>query len=185
LPPIYGITCAADLGEDAFLVRAERALARGLSLVQLREKDWPAARRDAFARRLLPLATRHGARVLLNGSIDDARRLGFAGVHWTAAALATAETRPRDLLVGVSCHTREEMARAADLEVDFALLGPVNATPTHADASPLGWQGFSTAVTGARVPVYAIGGLKASDLATAIDHGAHGIASRRLVWPEK
>jgi 8-oxo-dGTP diphosphatase len=185
LPPIYGITCAADLGEDAFLVRAERALARGLSLVQLREKDWPAVRRDAFARRLLPLATRHGARVLLNGSVDDARRLGFAGVHWTAAALATAETRPRDLLVGVSCHTREELARAADLEVDFALLGPVNATPTHADASPLGWQGFSTAVTGARVPVYAIGGLKASDLATAIDHGAHGIASRRLVWPEK
>jgi 8-oxo-dGTP diphosphatase len=184
LPPIYGVTCASDLGEDVFLARAECALARGLSLVQLREKIWSTARRDAFARRLLPLATRHGARVLLNGTVEDARRLGFAGVHWTARALAAADAHPRGLLVGASCHTREELARAAALEVDFALLGPVHATPTHIDARPLEWQGFAAAVTGARVPVYAIGGLKASDLAIAIDHGAHGVASRRFVWPD-
>jgi 8-oxo-dGTP diphosphatase len=184
LPPLYGVTCAEDLGEDLFLARAQRALSRGLSLVQLREKDWPAERREAFAKRLLPLAAHHGARVLLNGTVDDARRLGFAGVHWTAAALAAAEARPRDLLVGASCHSRAELARAAALDVDFALLGPVQPTPTHPGARPLGWRGFSEIVEGARVPIYAIGGVQARDLAVAIDHGAHGIASRRLVWPE-
>jgi 8-oxo-dGTP diphosphatase len=184
LPPIYGVTCAEDLGEDAFLARAEAALAQGLALVQLREKTWPAARRDAFASRLLAVARRHGARVLLNGPAEDARRLGCAGVHWTAAARAAAAARPRDLIVGASCHTRAELARAAALDVDFALLGPVQATPTHPGAQPLGWEGFAAVVEGARVPVYAIGGLTATDLGRAIDHGAHGIASRRFACPE-
>src|SRR2546430_11148689 len=38
LPSIYSVTNADDLGEDMFLARAERALARGLRLIQLREK---------------------------------------------------------------------------------------------------------------------------------------------------
>jgi len=29
LPPVYGITCAADLGEEAFLARASRAFDAG------------------------------------------------------------------------------------------------------------------------------------------------------------
>src|SRR4030095_3915786 len=107
--------------------------------------------------RLLRAAAAHGARVLLNGSVEDARRLGFAGVHWSAAALATAHTRPRDLLVGASCHTREELDHAARLDADFALLGPVDRTPTHAGVSPLGWERFAELVAGARLPVYAIG----------------------------
>ena len=184
LPPVYGVTCAGDIGEENFLARAEEAFARGLRLTQLREKDWPAARRNAFAKRLLPCAARFDARVLLNGSPDDARRGGFAGVHWTAAALAEATSRPRDLMVAASCHSRDELARAADLDVDFALLGPVHATPTHRGASPLGWSGFARHVGGTRVPVYAIGGLSGEDLDIAIEHGAHGVALRRFAWPQ-
>jgi 8-oxo-dGTP diphosphatase len=184
LPAVYGISRAADVGEDAFIASAERALAQGLRLIELREKDWPVARRDALAARLVPLAARHDARVLLNGSIDDARRGGFAGVHWTAAALAEATSRPRDLMVAASCHSRDELARAADLDVDFALLGPVHATPTHRGASPLGWSGFARHVGGTRVPVYAIGGLSGEDLDIAIEHGAHGVALRRFAWPQ-
>jgi len=183
LPPVYGVTCAEDIGEDAFLARANRALASGMRLVQLREKNWPAERRDAFAQRLLALAASLGARVLLNGTTDDARRMGFAGVHWSAAALAAARDRPRDLLVAASCHTRDELARAGELDVDFALVGPVAATPTHPDATPLGWNGFAATLAGTRVPVYAIGGLTPSDLDAAIDHGAHGVALRRHAWP--
>ncbi|MCL4761965.1 MAG: NUDIX domain-containing protein, partial [Burkholderiales bacterium] len=75
LPAIYGISDAAALGEEAFLARAERAFARGLRLVQLREKGWAHARMARFAPRLLALAREHGARVLLNGDEGDARRL--------------------------------------------------------------------------------------------------------------
>ena len=57
-------------------MRASRAFDAGLKLVQLREKDWPADRVAAFAARLRDLAHAHGAKVLLNGAADAARRLG-------------------------------------------------------------------------------------------------------------
>ncbi|HEX6137575.1 MAG TPA: Nudix family hydrolase [Casimicrobiaceae bacterium] len=183
LPQVYAITCAEDIGEAAFVERARLALASGVRLIQVREKAWDSDRRDAFARRVVALAAAFGARVLLNGSVRDARALGCAGVHWTAAALAAARERPRDLLVGASCHTRAEVMRASALDVDFAVLGPVLPTPTHAGAIPLGWDGFERAVADTRVPVFALGGLRGDDLDVAIARGAHGIAMRRHPWP--
>lgn len=183
LPAVYAITCAGDIGEAAFLARAEQALANGVRLIQVREKGWSEPRRDAFAVRINALAERAGARVLLNADAESARRAGCAGVHWTSAALNSAIARPRDLLVAASCHTKQELARAAALGVDFAVAGPIFATPTHADAVPLGWQAFADLIAGTRVPVYALGGLHPEDLATARAHGAHGIAMRRFAWP--
>jgi 8-oxo-dGTP diphosphatase len=183
LPPIYGISCAGDLGEEDFLARAERALARGLKLIQLREKDWPVARRDALAEQLVPLAHRFGARVLLNGTADDARRLGCDGVHWTSVALSEAAARPAGLMAAASCHTRGELAHAGALDLDFAVLGPVAATPTHPEALPMGWDQFAATVAGTHLPVYALGGLRAEDVDLAIDRGAQGVALRRAVWP--
>jgi 8-oxo-dGTP diphosphatase len=183
LPTVYGITCADDFGEEVFLARAERSLARGLKLIQLREKDWPVARRDALAERLIPLAHRFGAKVLLNGNADDARRLGCDGVHWTSVALSKAAVRPAGMMAAASCHTRDDVARAGELDLDFAVLGPVAATPTHPQAVPLGWSGFAATVAGTRLPVYALGGLRADDINRAIDQGAQGVAMRRAAWP--
>jgi 8-oxo-dGTP diphosphatase len=182
LPPVLAITCAAELGEDAFLARARDALARGLGMVQVREKAWPIARRDAFVRALLPLARAAGARVVLNGTTEDARRLGVDGVHWTAQALAVARERPMDLIVGASCHDAADLAQAGRLDADYAVLGPVRETRTHPGATPLGWDGFERAIAGTRVPVYALGGLAHDNLATALERGAQGIAMMRGAW---
>jgi 8-oxo-dGTP diphosphatase len=182
LPAVCGITCASDVGEDDFLARAERALGSGLRLIQLREKDWPAERRDAFARRLVPLAHRFDAKVLLNGTVGDARSLGCDGVHWTSVALAQAKERPAAMMASASCHTKDELTRAAMLGLDFALVGTVAPTPTHRHATPLGWDGFAAIAADARLPVYALGGLDRDDLTTAIDHGAQGLALRRAAW---
>jgi 8-oxo-dGTP diphosphatase len=183
LPPIYAITCAEDCGEAVFLERAERALATGVRLVQVRERTWDEVRRRAFAVRMIALADRFGARVLWNGSATDARSLGCAGVHWTAAALAVAATRPHDLVVAAACHTRADVLRASQLGVDFAVLAPVLATPTHPGATALGWDGFASSARGSHVPVYALGGLERDDIDVAIRHGAHGVAMRRHAWP--
>lgn len=182
LPPVLAITCAAELGEDAFLTRARDAFARGLGMVQVREKDWPVARRDAFVRALLPLARAAGARVVLNGTAEDARRLGLDGVHWTARALADARERPADLVVGASCHDAADLARAARLDADYAVLGPVRETRTHPGATPLGWDGFEREIARTRVPVFALGGLAADDLALALERGAQGVAMMRRAW---
>ena len=182
LPSIYAISMAEDIGDDAFLRRAEQALARGLQLIQLREKSFDAGRLERLAGRLLPAADRCGARVLLNGSVEMARRLGCAGIHLTAAALRAATGRPRDMLCAASCHDRDELALAANLGADFAVLGPVASTPTHPDVQPLGWQRWSKLVQGTPIPVYAVGGLTAADLDAAVSAGAHGVALRRAAW---
>ena len=182
LPQVCGITMAADVGETEFLVRARIALDRGLKLIQLREKDWPEARQRALCEALVDFARPHGARVVLNGSADNARAWGCAGVQWTSVALTAATARPEGLLCSASCHTRDDIAKAGALALDFALLAPVLPTPTHLDASTLGWEGFATVTAGASLPVFALGGLSRSDLDTAIAHGAHGIALRRAAW---
>ncbi len=182
LPPVYGITDAEDSDVSRFLVRAGRAFAEGLRLVQLRDKSWPQERRVALARELVALAHRHGARVLWNGTAEDARAAGCDGVHWTAAALCAARARPDDLLCAASCHDAREIALAGRLALDFAVLGPVAPTPTHPEATPLGWDGFARAVQGARLPVYALGGLRVADLDAGVAHGAHGVALRRAAW---
>ena len=182
LPAVYGISMAEEMGEQVFLHRARRAIDRGLRLVQLREKSWPVARLERLAAELLPIAHSANARVLLNADAELARRLGCDGVHWPAAALLAARARPEGLLCAASCHDPEELARAADLGLDFAVLGPVARTPTHPWSEPLGWPRFEALLRGSPLPVYALGGLTAGDLGTAIDHGAHGVALRRAAW---
>jgi 8-oxo-dGTP diphosphatase len=102
-------------------------------------------------------------------------------VHWTAAALNAARERPTDLLCGASCHTAEEIERAARLECDFAVLGTVRETTTHTGAM-LGWEGFARLARGAPIPVFAIGGLRPSDLEESRRRGAHGLAMIRGSW---
>ena len=182
LPAVCAITMAGDCGEADFLARVRSAVSRGLKLIQLREKDWPLTRQRALYEALAEISRPFGARILLNGSVENARAWGCAGVHWTSAALAAANARPADLMCSASCHTREEIAKAGALALDFALLGPVAPTPSHPDAIALGWNGFAELAAGASLPVFALGGMEPSDLDNAISHGAHGIALRRAAW---
>jgi 8-oxo-dGTP diphosphatase len=183
LPPVYGISMADELGEAEFLARAKAALARGLALVQLREKNWPLERQRALAAALIALARPRGAKVLWNGDAERARAWGCDGVHWTSDALAAATARPQDMLCAASCHTRDDIGRAGALGLDFAVLGPVAPTPSHPGGRTLGWDGFATIAELAPLPIYALGGLELADLPVAVAHGAHGVALRRAAWP--
>ena len=180
LPLEYAVTDAETLGVPELLARLERRLADGLRLVQVRDKALP--NRADFSRSVVAIAHRYGAKVLVNGDERAARAAGADGVHWTAATLAQATRRPQGLLCGASCHSVAELEGAAALECDFALLGPVRETTTHAGAPTLGWEAFARIVRGAAIPVFAIGGLALSDLDAARSQGAHGLAMIRGSW---
>jgi 8-oxo-dGTP diphosphatase len=182
LPPIYAISMAEDLGDEQFLLRARVAIDDGVRLIQLREKSFSEERLARLASDLCALTKPVGARVLLNGDVEAARRLGCDGVHWTTVRLAAAQARPGDMLCAVSCHDAGELARAAQLGVDFAVLGPVKPTPSHPDVEPMGWARFADVVRGTPIPIYALGGLDRDDLDVARSHGAHGVALRRAAW---
>jgi 8-oxo-dGTP diphosphatase len=175
LPHEYAITDAENRGREPMLAKIRERLGAGLKLIQVRDKELP--RREEFARTVLRLAHRHGARVLLSGgpAIGD-------GVHYTAAQLMSLRERPRDILGAASCHDAAELERAMALELDFAVLGPVRPTASHPGARTLGWDGFAHLARGASIPVYAIGGVQRADLETAWRAGAHGLAMISGAW---
>jgi 8-oxo-dGTP diphosphatase len=68
------------------------------------------------------------------------------------------------------------------LELDFAVLGPVKKTLSHESDPPLGWGKFATLAHEASIPVYAIGGLTAADRDAAWGAAAHGVAMISGAW---
>ena len=182
LPSEYAITHAGALGFEPFLSKLEARLRGGLKLIQIREKTLAPQAVAEFARRVTALARAHGAKVLVNSDAALAREIDADGVHLTAEQLRSASARPDFPLCGASCHSIEELRRAEALGVDFAVLGPVRATPSHPNAVPLGWERFREIAAGAAVPVYALGGIVPSDLEQGMSCGAHGIAMVRGSW---
>jgi 8-oxo-dGTP diphosphatase len=182
LPAEYGITRGGELGVEPFLALLEARLHTGLRQVQIREKTLEESSLEEFSRRVVALSHSHGARVLVNSDVALARRVGADGVHLTAAQLRATPLRPKLPWCGASCHSSEELRRAELLGADFAVLGPVQVTPSHPGAGPLGWQKFREIVDGAAIPVYALGGMKRENLDLAMHCGAHGIAMVRGSW---
>lgn len=175
LPLEYAITDAKALGLAAQLERLEARLKSGLRLIQLRDKEnWERAQLLYVVK---SLAKQYGARVLVNGGP------AADGIHLTAERLMGLRARPREAgLVAASCHTLQELGHAMALGLDFVVLGPVKATPTHPGAELLGWDGFRRIAEGSSIPVYAIGGLQPHDMDSARAAGAHGLAMIRGAW---
>lgn len=185
LPDSYAITHAGGplgIGVDAQLAALSQALERGLRLVQLREPLLDAAQRAAFADAAVRLCRRHGARLLVNGDAQLARTCAADGLHLPAAQLMQLAQRPDFPLVAASCHDAGELAQAARLQLDFAVLGPLRATASHPGQPGIGWPACAQLIAGYPLPVYALGGLSRDDLPAAWAAGAHGIAAIRAAW---
>jgi 8-oxo-dGTP diphosphatase len=184
LPARYGITHAGEIGATGQLTALDAALADGLRLVQLREHGLPELQRESFAAVAVARCQAVGARVLVNGDLQLARSVGADGVHLPASQLRSLNSRPTLPLVGASCHSRDELERAARLGIDFAVLGPVMPTASHPGEPGIGWSVFAEMIAGLPLPVYAIGGMRAEDIAAAQATGAQGIAAIRAAWRE-
>lgn len=182
LPDRYLIT--PDLADAAaqrtFLDTLASAVGKGIELVQLRLR----APTDRFVHACLDVVHAAGARLLLNGTPEKARQLGADGVHLRASLARACAERPlpADMLVGVSCHDANELAHAVAIGADFAVLSPVNFTPSHPDVPPLGWVRFHALADEAALPVYALGGVGTADMESAWASGAQGIAAIRGLW---
>jgi len=189
LPSILAISCAAQMGVEAF----ERALRRRLDehaaapggsgmLLQLREPDLPAREFERLFASVRALRDRHRLQVLVSSRHPVSFAAAVDGVHLTGRDLAQATSRPPFPLIGASCHAATDLARVDALGGDFAVLGPVQPTESHPGMPGLGWPAIEAMLREAPVPVYALGGLVAADLDRARRAGAQGVAMMRGAW---
>lgn len=104
---------------------------------------------------------------------------GLAGARVVSCAgLRDLAARPDARWAGAFVSARADIERAARLQFDFALAGPVRAALSSAvpGTASLGWDGFAALAHDTPLPVYAYGGVDRSDLADARAHGAHGVS---------
>ena len=183
LPPRYGIT-PQERGER-LVAEAEVAAARH-GLLQLRAPGLspPDFRRLALA--LLSRVHSAGGRLLLNAAPELVEEVGADGIHLPSHRLMAIQERPlpSSYWVAASCHGPKELAQAAAIGCDFAVLGPVAATTSHPGQPGIGWETFAEWAVAARLPVYALGGVGPDDLEHARAAGAIGVAGIGAFWPE-
>ena len=183
LSPLYVILDAevADRAGWSLADLASACLSGGARLFQIRIKRRSSARFLETARSICELAHRDHAIVIVNDRADVARMSGADGVHVgqddlpvTAARILVGDTA----VVGLSTHTREQLAAAVLQPVTYVACGPVFETRTKAtgyERVGLEMVRQTAAISNARaLPLVGIGGIT---LDTAADVMAAGAAS--------
>jgi thiamine-phosphate pyrophosphorylase len=180
VPVVHLITdrrLAADLAG-----RAEAALAGiapGRVAVQLREKDLGGRDLLEVARRLGAVCRARGQLLLVNDRVDVALAAGAHGVHLPAAGIPPADARRLlgpSALVGVSCHSAEDVRRARDGGASYASFGPIHDTPSKRPYGPPVGVEALCAAAGLGLPLVALGGMDAARAPQAFAAGAAGVA---------
>ncbi len=152
-----------------------RVVQQGVDWIQIREKDLPARDLLELTRAALSIG---GAKILVNGRLDVALAAGAHGMHLPSNSIAPCEIRriaPLGFLIGVSCHTLDEVMRAEAEQASFAVFSPVFESPGK--GPPVGLVKLSEAAHAVRIPVLALGGITNANAQSCIDAGAAGIAA--------
>jgi thiamine-phosphate pyrophosphorylase len=155
-------------GRDLLWV-LEQALDGGVRAIQLREKDLSGKELFMLAEKTRQLCQRYKAALLINDRLDVALAVDAAGVQLGKISLPLPDARAllgTNRLIGASVHSLEEAQRAESGGADFIVFGPVYFTPSKAVfGPPQGIPALKKIVEIARLPVYAIGGIKAENIA--------------------
>jgi 8-oxo-dGTP diphosphatase len=186
LPDLYLVTPEPEFGKEDFLIRLEAALQRGVRLVQLRAYSLSREQYISLASEVLESCRYYDASLILNADPDLLNWIDADGIHLNRHRLMALDQRPAigDKWLSASCHNQEEVMKANQVKVDFAVLSPVMLTSSHPETEPMGWPGFWDLAEQANFPVYALGGLSIEHLHQAFVHGAQGVAAITGLWDE-
>jgi thiamine-phosphate pyrophosphorylase len=168
------------------IVQAARC---GVDYIQLREKDLSACELETLARASALCRKTKNQKLktvfLINSRTDIAVVCGAQGVHLPSNDISPSDVRkiwtqvggiPGLVTVATSCHTRTEVARAAEEGADFAVFGPIF---EKAGTRPTGLDVLRDACL-EKIPVLALGGITLENAEACIHAGAAGIAAIRL-----
>ena len=157
----------------------------GCRWVQLRMKEAPDEEFLRVGREVGRLCRQYGATFLLDDRVHLVAELGADGVHLGKNDMPPSEARrllAEGKIIGATANTFEDIERAVAEGADYIGLGPFRFTQTKRNLSPiLGLEGYRQILTrcrtaGITLPVVAIGGITAADIAGILATGVSGIA---------
>ncbi|MFT5395785.1 MAG: 8-oxo-dGTP diphosphatase [Gammaproteobacteria bacterium] len=184
LTPMYVISKESYEDYSNLYSVAEECFVSGLKIFQLRLKKDNNKSFQNIVKTLSEVASRYDAKLILNGLATDIDKYPIDGIHLNTSELTKHKNRPisEEHILGTSCHNEEELIKAAEINVNYAFLSPVQLTASHPEAIAIGWERFRSLINEVNFPIYALGGMLPSDLQTAKNYGAYGIAMLGAIW---
>jgi thiamine-phosphate pyrophosphorylase len=172
---LYGII---DLGYveacDAAHI-AEQMVEGGVDLIQLRGKNKLLDELVNLSAELHAFAAKSSTPLIVNDHAEIARRVAVEGVHVGQEDDSIEMVRQkaaREILVGKSTHSLEQACAAQGEGADYIGFGPIFATPTKPDYTPIGLGDVRRVHAEVNLPIFCIGGINIDNLQSVIDAGA-------------
>ncbi len=176
------LVCPTRPGGRALADVLGPALAGGVDIVQLRDKDASDDELLAAAATVRALCDEAGALLILNDRPDLVAAARADGCHVGQEDMDVAQARALagpEALVGRSTHSSQDIAAAGD--ADYIGVGPVHATPTKPGRPAVGLELVRHAAAHSTVPFFAIGGIDAANAGAVLAAGARRIAVVRAI----
>jgi thiamine-phosphate pyrophosphorylase len=154
-----------------------RAVAGGVNVVQLREKDLAAAELVPLADRLRAI-TEGKALLIVNSRLDVAQVCGADGVHLPERGASVAAIRRLagdGFIIGRSVHSVEEAVKAQDEGADYVQVGAIFPTRSH-PGPPAGLALLEGVAVRVGIPILAVGGITGENVGQVMRAGARGAA---------
>ena len=156
------------------------AVAGGVTIVQLREKDASTGEFVELAFRLKEILKQYNVPLIINDRVDVALAVDAEGLHIGQSDMPYEIARKLlgpDKIIGLSVENMDDLLEANKLDVDYVGISPVYGTPTKTDtAEPFGLEGLRRAVGLSVHPTVAIGGMNADTIADVMAAGTDGVA---------
>lgn len=197
-PILYLITRGAttegttpDAPEFArILNQISAAVAAGINLIQIREKQLTARVLFELVERASDLTRGTNTRLLVNDRADVAVGAGADGVHLTTQSLDAATIRKtfgEEFLIGASTHSLEAARSARRQGADLIVFGPVFETQSKKSfGPPVGLEKLADVAQELHdFPVLALGGISVTNAGDCLAAGAQGIAGITLFSDSK
>jgi thiamine-phosphate pyrophosphorylase len=157
-----------------------QALAGGVTMVQLREKQISTRDRVELAVRMGKLIRPSGAALIINDRVDVALAAEADGVHLGQEDMPAEVARRligHQRILGVTVADTDQARQAQQDGADYLGCNAVFDTPTKENTgSPMGLEGLARLVSVSTVPVVAIGGVRAENAAAVMATGVAGVA---------
>ncbi len=180
---LYFVCDARPGGQDPeALVRA--ALGAGVDILQLREKELGRAEIERAAATFRRVCDTYSALFIVNDDPDLARSCDADGVHLGQDDGSVEEARALlgpDAIIGLSTHSEDQIAAAAERPVDHISVGPIWETPTKEGRPAVGLELISHAAEHAARPFFAIGGIDPSNAEQVVRAGARRLCAVRAI----
>lgn len=159
---------------------ARAAIAGGAGIVQLRDKNATDRKYYEDALAIRKLCSEAGALFFVNDRVHVAAAVGVDGVNVGQSDLPVSAVRAilgSKAIIGLSCDSIEQAIEAESLGAHYVGFGPVFSTTTKLDAGPVsGLDILKQVCAKVAIPVVAIGGIGASNIAEVAAAGAASAA---------